>query len=642
MDFKFAVAHCFQLTKLKRPITLNVVDGRAIVSGEITHYVEASMRISVHQEKLVFLITSLGHYPIVLGIKWLQRHDVGTRWASNMAAFNSSYCKKNCLPRDKTVIISGMVEVPDVPPHLINEEPLSKPNLGVNEIAAASSKVKHREPSQAHKACQERIKMKTEADAIGIPEEPLPKPISINMIGAATYGWYSRKKNYQLCALSLRDIDKALEVKVPTDPATIVPKEYHDYLDVFSKEDSDVLAPHRPYDYDIPLLPGREPPAHALRNYSHDELRVIKKYLEENLSKGWIRASKSPAAAPVLLVKKPGGGIRFCVDYRGLNEITVKNRYPLPLIKETLDRLSQAKFYTKLDLISAFNKMRIKEGEEWKTAFRTRYGLFEYLVMPFGLHGAPATFQNFINDVLREHFDIFVSAYIDDLLIYSNSMQEHREHVRTVLQKLREAGLHVNVDKCEFHVEEVLYLGMIVGRHGIKMDPMKVAAVKEWMKPENVKDVQSFLGFANFYRRFIKGFSDVTRPLTALTRKDEPWKWTGACQEAFEQLKTLICTAPILALFDPEKECVIETDASDHVSAGVFSQPDEKGLLRPVAFFSKKHSPAECNYEIYDKELLAVILAFQEWRAELEGSPLQIRVLSDHKNLEHFMSSKQR
>ena len=266
-------------------------------------------------------------------------------------------------------------------------------------------------------------------------------------------------------------------------------------------------------------MPGKEPPSLPLRNQSQDELRVIRKYLKDSLSKNWIRASRSPAAAPVLLVKKPGGGIRFCVDYRGLNDITVKNWYPLPLIRETLDRLSQAKYYTKLNIIAAFNRMRIKEGEEWKTVFQTRYGLFKYLVMPFKLHGAPATFQYFINDVLQEHLDIFVSAYINDLLIYSKTLWEHKEHVRQVLSKLREAGLQVDIKKCEFHVEEVLYLGIIIGKHGIKMDPAKVAAIREWTRPQTVKDVQLFLGFANFYRRFIKGFSEVAKPLLALTGK---------------------------------------------------------------------------------------------------------------------------
>ena len=653
MDERFAKLHKFPFTALKRSLVLNVVDGRSIASGHITHYVEAPMRISHHVETIPFLITTLGHYPVVLGIKWLQRHDATTKWAANMVLLNSPYCRKNCLEAGKIAIVPGIVEVPDVPDHLrINKEPEHLLNMQKIEDVKPAPTPPERTPLRTHQ--ERRIEAKQKPpEVIGevpkdkgiIPskfqDESKPeKSLNICMIGAAAYAMYSRKKDHQLLAISLRDIDKALNERKRPDPATLLPKEYHDYLDVFSRTESDKLPPHRPYDYDIPLKPGTEPPAEALRKHSQDELRVIQKYLTEHMSKGWIRASRSPAAAPVLLVKKPGGGIRFCVDYRGLNDITVKNRYPLPLIRETLDRLSQAKYYTKLDIIAAFNRMRIKEGEEWKTAFRTRYGLFEYLVMPFGLHGAPATFQHFINDVLREHLDIFVSAYIDDLLIYSKTLEEHKQHVRQVLEKLRTAGLQVDIEKCDFHVEEVLYLGMIVGKHGIKMDPAKVAAVKEWVRPENVKDVQSFLGFANFYRRFIAGFSEVARPLTALTG-NIPWEWTEACQDAFENLKTLICTAPILALYDPDKECIVETDASDHVSAGVLSQPDTQGLLRPVAFFSKKHSPAECNYEIYDKELLAVILAFQEWRAELEGSPHQIKVLSDHKNLEYFMTTKQ-
>ena len=269
------------------------------------------------------------------------------------------------------------------------------------------------------------------------------------------------------------------------------------------------------------------------------------------------------------------------------------------------------KFDTKLDIIAAFNRMRIKKGEEWKTAFHTRYRLFKYLMMPFSLHGAPATFQHFINDILSEHLNIFVSAYIDDLLIYSNSLREHKEHVCKILGILRENGLQVNIKKCEFHIKEVLYLGIIVGRYGIKMDPVKVATIKNWARPENIKDIQSFLEFANFYHRFIKGFSDTARPLTALTGKIR-WNWTKECQEAFDNLKILIYTAPVLALYDPNKKYIIKTNMSDNVSAEVFSQLNNNGILCLVTFFSKKHSPAECNYKIYDKELLAVVLAFNK------------------------------
>jgi transposase InsO family protein len=429
--------------------------------------------------------------------------------------------------------------------------------------------------------------------------------------------------------------------KPRTDPASLIPREYHTFLDLFDEAKSDQLPPHRPYDHKIPLKDSSStPPFSPMYSMSHNELETVRKYIEENLSKGFIRSSSSPAGAPILFVKKKDGSLRLCVDYRGLNEITVKNRYPLPLIQETLMQLQKAKWYTRLDARNAYNLLRIAEGDEWKTAFRTRFGHFEYLVMPFGLTNAPASWQHFINDVLRPYLDRFCTAYLDDILIYSNSLEEHRQHVQKVLETLKSAGIHLKPEKCEFHVQETNFLGLIVSPNGVRMDPAKVSAVKEWGTPRNVKDVQAFLGFANFYRRFIGGYSKIVAPLTALTRKDTPFNWTRDCQTAFEDLKTAFTSAPILQHFDPDREIVVETDASDYVSASILSQPDDAGILHPVAFFSKKHSPAECNYEIYDKELLAIIRCFEEWRPYLESAPSTIKVLSDHKNLEYFMTTK--
>lgn len=213
---------------------------------------------------------------------------------------------------------------------------------------------------------------------------------------------------------------------------------------------------------------------------SQAELQVAKQYIEENLSKGFIRASSSPAAAPILFVKKPGGGLRLYVDYRKLNEITEKDRYPLPLIKETLSRVCRAKIFTKIDIIAAFNRLRMAEGEEWKTAFATRWGLYEYLVLPFGLTGGPSSFQRYINKALKEFLDDFATAYLDDILIYSKNMKKHRKHVAQVLQRLREFGLQADITKCEFHVTSVKYLGLIVTTEGICIDPEKIQAIIEW------------------------------------------------------------------------------------------------------------------------------------------------------------------
>jgi transposase InsO family protein len=441
-------------------------------------------------------------------------------------------------------------------------------------------------------------------------------------------------------SVTVEDIEAALQPLADRDPAEGLPPEFREFADVFSPKEAERLPPHRSYDHDIRVQEGKALPFGPLYPMSREELKVLKEWLEDNLRKGFIRPSSSPAASPVLFVKKPGGGLRFCVDYRALNAISVKDRYPLPLTKESLNNLKGMRYFTKIDIISAFNNLRIKKGLEYLTAFRTRFGLFESLVMPFGLTGAPATFQRFINDTLREYLDIFCTAYLDDILIYSRTRSEHMEHVRLVLEKLREAKLYAKLEKCEFLQSEVKFLGIIVGDDGIRMDPEKIQTVVDWQPATCVTDIQAFIGFANFYRRFIRDFSKIIGPLVCLTRKGVPFTWDNSCQTAFQALKEAFVSAPILKPFDWEREVVLETDASDYVSAGVLSQYDDAGVLHPVAFFSKKHSITECNYEIYDKELLAIVRCFEEWRPELEGTPSPVAVITDHKNLEYFMSTK--
>ncbi|KAL2017202.1 hypothetical protein VTK56DRAFT_2409 [Thermocarpiscus australiensis] len=375
---------------------------------------------------------------------------------------------------------------------------------------------------------------------------------------------------------------------------------------------------------------------------SREELIVLRKTLTELLDKNFIRASSSSASAPVLFVRKPGGGLRFCVDYRGLNAVTRKDRYPLPLINETLRSLSKAKWLTKLDVIAAFHKIPIKEGDEWKTAFRTRYGLYEWLVTPFGLTGAPATFQRYINKTLREYLDEFCSAYMDDVLIYSDgSLSDHRKKVKMVMRRLQEAGLQVDIDKCDFEAKSVKYLGFIVeAGKGIRVDPEKIRAVEQWERPKSVKGVRGFIGFANYYREFVPNFSAVAMPLTALTKKGVPFTWSPQCEEAFERLKTLLISAPVLAQWDPDRKTVVETDSSGYAIGGALSQYDDEGILRPVAFFSKKNNAAECNYPIHDKELLAVVRCLEQWDAELRSVP-SFEIWTDHKNLEYFQKKRQ-
>lgn len=428
------------------------------------------------------------------------------------------------------------------------------------------------------------------------------------------------------------------------DLATIrkmLPEQYRDLANAFLARDADVLPPHRSYDHKIELIPGSKVPAARNRPLSPTELRVLKRWLDDNLAKGFIRPSRSSAASPILLAQKPGGGVRICVDYRGINNVTLKSRYPIPLIRETLDSICKAKIFTKLDVIAAFNRVRVAQGHEWLTAFITRFGLYESLVTPFGLQGAPATFQNYVNDLLYDMLDEYATAYLDDILIYSGTLDDHVKQVREVLKRLIDAGLQVDISKCEFHTKKTKYLGLIIKPGGIEMDPEKVEAVRTWEPPQSRRQLQRFLGFANFYRRFIRDFSGQAKPLYELTKKTTEWEWSSHCQAAFKQLRDSFITAPALMIYDWEKPAVVETDASDWSAGGTLLQPDDEGELRPVAYFSAKHSAAECNYDIYDKELLAIIKALEEWKPELEGAAHRFDIITDHKNLQTFATTKQ-
>ncbi|KJZ69971.1 hypothetical protein HIM_10642 [Hirsutella minnesotensis 3608] len=427
-----------------------------------------------------------------------------------------------------------------------------------------------------------------------------------------------RNDGVRIFSASLVDIEKALTPRKKSDPREKLPRHYHEYLSVFDRDQADQLPPHRPgCDHKIQLekMPDgkeKEPPWGPLYGMSREELIVLRKTLTELLGKGFIRASSSPASAPVLFVRKPGGGLRFCVDYQGLNAITKKDRYPLPLIEETLRSLSKAKWLTKLDVIAAFHKIRVEEGDEWKTAFRTHYGLYEWLVTPFGLTGAPATFQRYINHTLRDFLDESCSANIDDILVYSSgSLADHRSKASS-----SKPG------------------------KGIRVDPEKVQAIQQWQRPRSVKGVRSFLGFTNYYRQFIPRFSNVAAPLTALTKKDAVFAWTKECDNAFEELKALLTSAPVLAQWDPDRETIVETDSSGYVTGEALSQKGDDGIMRPVAFFSKKNAPAECNYPIHDKELLAIIRCLEHWDAELR-SVKSFTVWTDRLNLRYFTKKQQ-
>ncbi len=453
--------------------------------------------------------------------------------------------------------------------------------------------------------------------------------------------WSSFCHKFCLGVASSAGFSCSLFQEEQTADLTGVPAEYLDLRRVFSKSRAASLPPHRPYDCAIDLLPGTFPPRGRLYSLSAPEREAMDKYIQESLAAGLIRSSSSPAGAGFFFVEKKDGSLRPCIDYRGLNDITVKNRYPLPLMSSAPELLQGARIFTKLDLRNAYHLVRIREGDEWKTAFNTPTGHFEYRVMPFGLTNAPAVFQALINDVLRDMINRFVFVYLDDILIFSPSLQVHSQHVHQVLQRLLENQLYVKVEKCIFHSDSVPFLGQIISAEGVKVDPTKVRAVSEWPVPDSRRALQRFLGFANFYRRFIRNYSQTAAPLTALTSTCVPFRWTEQAQKAFTKLKSCFTSAPVLSVPDPELQFIVEVDASEVGVGAVLSQRSPlDGKVHPCAYFSHRLSPAERNYDVGNRELLAVRLALGEWRHWLEGAAEPFLVWTDHKNLEYIRSAK--
>ncbi|KAL0534150.1 hypothetical protein IC582_028434 [Cucumis melo] len=406
-----------------------------------------------------------------------------------------------------------------------------------------------------------------------------------------------------------------------------------DYPDVFPEE-LPGLPLHREVEFAIELEPGTVPISRAPYRMAPAELKELIVQLQELLDKGFIRPSVSPWGAPVLFVKKKDGSMRLCIDYRELNKVTVKNRYPLPRIDDLFDQLQGATVFSKIDLRSGYHQLRIKDEDVPKTAFRSRYGHYEFIVMSFGLTNAPAVFMDLMNRVFREFLDTFVIVFIDDILIYSKTEAEHEEHLRMVLQTLRDNKLYAKFSKCEFWLKQVSFLGHVVSKAGVSVDPAKIEAVTGWTRPSTVSEVRSFLGLAGYYRRFVENFSRIATPLTQLTRKGAPFVWSKACEDSFQNLKQKLVTAPVLTVPDGFGSFVIYSDASKKGLGCVLMQQG-----KVVAYASRQLKSHEQNYPTHDLELAAVVFALKIWRHYLYGEKIQI--FTDHKSLKYFFTQKE-
>jgi hypothetical protein len=557
------------LQKLPTPKKIFNIDNTSNKSGMITHFLDLKVQTNGINKEMRFLVTDIGHEEILLGYPWLATFEPKFQW-------RSAVIDEQILP----IIISS------INPRSIKQQPVIATGL--------SEDTKRSIVRQLETECHVR--------------------------SVAT--------------------DLAIEAGAEQKEA-ILPEEYKEFARLFNDEAADRFPPAREWDHAIDLKPGA-PDALDCKVYpmTRDEDTALEKFLDEMVAKGYIRPSKSPYASPFFFVKKKDGKLRPVQDYRRLNSHTVRNQYPLPLIAQLISDLSGAWIFSKVDVQQGYNNVRIKKGDEWKAAFKTKFGHWEPLVMFFGLTNSPSTFQEMMNVIYKEVIEkharrgTIIRIYMDDIAIATTgTLQDHIDAVRDVLRVAEQHDLYFKLSKCTFHASSIDYLGVIIEKGMTRMDPVKIAGIKNWPIPTKVKDVRSFLGFCNFYRTFIRGFAHLARPLNELTRKDAEWSWESRHQKAFEELKHRVTTEPILAhpiLTDPFE---LEVDASGFAMGAVLLQRKEDGKKHPIAYYSKTLSAAERNYDVYDLELLAIVNALDHWRPYLAGSPHKIIIYSDHQNL---------
>ena len=645
IDEAYVQRHSIATEPTQQVQTITLGDGSQRRTDRITLPLE--VRIDTYTDRIRFVIVPLAGCDAVLGMPWLQSHnpvidwraqsiDVGqhqirpTRYRDACNVLASVAIPPSSSSSASVVSVSVSVSVPSrLRPcrHClkISTYCLHSSSSGVSESYPCPCPVLSLSLSLPPCLCRRPSRARPTPTPVILSRHQLVKAAKED--GAQLFLAYIQHDSQIQRSNIDRPDESSAEVQNIKLPLLRM------FADVFPADLPSELPPRRDVDHRIELEQGASPPSRPTYRLSPSELDVLRKQLDDLMAHKFIQPSQSPYGAPVLFVKKKDGELRMCVDYRALNKITIKNKYPLPRIDELLDRLHGARWFSKIDLRSGYHQVRIHPDDVAKTAFRTRYGHFEFLVLPFGLTNAPATFMHLMQQIFRPHLDSFVIVFLDDILIYSKTLDEHKTHVETVLQLLRENKLYAKQSKCEFFRSSVSFLGHVVSADGVGMEADKVKAVRDWPIPTSVHDIRSFLGLAGYYRRFVRNFSAIAAPLSDLVRHDRKWEWTEVQQQAFDALKSALTNGPTLLTPDETLPYVVKTDASGFAIGAELCQDQGKGL-QPIAYLSKKMNAAERNYPVHEQELLAVVCALREWRHYLHGQPFT--VLTDHNSLQHL------
>ncbi len=476
------------------------------------------------------------------------------------------------------------------------------------------------------------------------------------MIEVIVYQTLVKNKKIKIFTLIISEINKALQASSVKDFAKLnemifimslneLKKKlsivYHDFLNVFDKEKTTQLSLHQSYNHKIEL----EDESQFFRSWLYFmlsyKLQKIKKYLEENLKKKFITLSKAFFASSILFVEKKDSSLRFCMNYQKLNTLIKRNHYSIFLINEVLAWIQDSKYLTWLKIIIMFNKLCISSESENLITFVTFFDVYKYRIILFKLINEFAFFQHYINDVLFDCLHKFCQTYLNDILIYSKILKEHKIHVKEVLNKLCEADLQINIDKCKFKIQKISFLKLLIFINDLWMNSWKVDVIQSWEMSQSLTHVQIFIDFCNFYQWFIKNFLKITQFMIKLIQKDHLFEWTEICQMIFEELKQQIMTVLILKHFNSIRKVILKIDFLNYVNDEVLSQYDDEDILHSVIFYSKNMIFAECNYEIYDKKLLTIIYCLKHWCSELKCTDILIKIFIDHLNLKYFMIIKE-
>jgi len=580
----FVEDHQIPTRKLPYPIYAYNADD-SINATAITKQAKFLCHFKGHVSAEWFMVTDIGSKTMILGMTWLRTHNPEIDWRSGQMTFER--CPLQCL---------GHRSVKDALRLLVDQA-----SQVTEDSYSEIGQLRHNLQSKEHAATKWAIEDFKKKDV-----------------------------------LTIEDIRKG---------------PFSDFADVFEERTYQELPPHRKWDHKIDLTPEWESRVWRPHTYplSYQEQKELDAFIEENLANGRIRRSESPLASPVFFISKKDGKKRMVIDYRKLNELTVKNVYPLPRIDELIQKWKGCVRFSALDIRSGYHNVRMREGDEWKTAFITNRGLFESLVMTFGLTNAPATFQTMIDSIfLIQIRRGDTNCFIDDIGIGttpdpSKKLSDDDYHtlvLREIFALCREQKLTLKPEKCLLLQDHIPYLGHIISGTGIRPDPVKLAGIKEWPIPNNLSQLRAYLGIMSYYRRYIKDFSTIARPLNDLLKKDAVWQWQDPQQQAYQKLKDTLLDDVFLLHPSQEKQYILETDASLFAWGAVLSQEDDEGKWRPVGCMSKGFADAETRYDTHDRELLAIIRALQAFRHWLMGTKHPVTILTDHNNLRYFTTKQ--